>query len=76
MRLCGTKVFHPRRPCSPSLLLLLQWQAYNEATFRVPDEDGWQPEQEPIEDSCECPLGTRLITRLPIPSLLGEDSLC
>ena len=50
-----------------------QWQAANDATFRVPDQDGWQPVNEPIERSCSCPLGTRLVTRLPIPSLLRES---
>ncbi|GAB4815331.1 hypothetical protein N2152v2_002377 [Parachlorella kessleri] len=50
---------------------LLVWQAVNDTTFRVPDQGGWQPASEPIEHSSSCPLGTRLITRLPIPSLLS-----
>ncbi len=61
---------------SSCIHLALQWQAFNEATFRVPDEDGWRPDHEPIEASCECPLGTRLITRLPIQSLLGALPPC
>ena len=62
---------HLSFPCS---LSGLQWQAFNEATFRIPDAEGWQPQQQPI--SPDWPLGTRLVTRLPVPSILGEWAGC
>lgn len=52
--------------------LRLEWQAFNDATFRVPDEDGWQPDHKVIDSSLQHPWGTRLITKLPI-SLIVES---
>lgn len=43
--------------------------AYNDATFRVPDEQGYQPQQVCIANHCE--LGTCLTTRLDLADLAG-----
>ena len=50
----------------------MQAQAYNEATFREPDQDGWQPQHEPIDTQPGCTPDTCLHTRLPLPHVLGE----
>lgn len=65
------RMHHPQgtAACWPCTL---QLQAYNDATFRVPDQDGWQPQREPIEDTESCPLDARLTTRLPVQTLAGE----
>ena len=57
-----------------SLLTCTQAQAYNEATFREPDEDGWQPQHEPIDTHPGCTPDTCLHTRLPLPHILGDLS--
>jgi len=49
----------------------MQAQAYNEATFREPDEDGWQPQHEPIDTHPGCSPDTCLHTRLPLQRVLG-----
>ena len=48
----------------------LQMQAVNEATFRCPDEDGWQPNQE-IIDHQDVSLHSQLQTALPLYQLQG-----
>jgi pyrrolidone-carboxylate peptidase len=50
----------------------MQAQAYNEATFREPDEDGWQPQHEPIDTHPGCSPDTCLHTRLPLQRVLGK----
>lgn len=57
--------------CTPSV----QAQAYNEATFREPDEAGWQPQQEPIDINPGCTLDTCLHTRLELPHIVGEYAM-
>ena len=66
-------------PCSVLALTsialrALQAQAYNEATFREPDEDGWQPENEPIDTDPDCTSDTCLHTRLQLPHIIGEHA--
>ncbi|KAK9843535.1 hypothetical protein WJX81_007794 [Elliptochloris bilobata] len=49
--------------------LKLEARAYNEATFRVPDESGWQPQGEPIDrDDAHAALETDL----PVGMLAGS----
>lgn len=73
--LAGCLITHkPSNAAAPLLNPSLQWQAFNDATFRIPDEDGWQPQHEPVSPSW--PLGARLLTRLPLPSLLGGSADC
>lgn len=43
--------------------------AYNDATFRVPDEKGYQPTREPVVETCD--LGTTLLTSFDVPSLVA-----
>ncbi|DBA84937.1 hypothetical protein WJX79_003597 [Trebouxia sp. C0005] len=50
----------------------LEAQAYNEATFREPDEDGWQPQHEPIDTHPGCSPDTCLHTRLPLQRVLDN----
>lgn len=48
----------------------LESRAVNEATFRCPDQDGWQPYQQSID----CQAGSRgdaLLTPLPLNRLIG-----
>lgn len=54
--------------------LLVQAQAYNEATFRDPDEDGWQPQHEPIDTHPGCTPDTCLHTRLELPHIIGKHA--
>lgn len=42
--------------------------AYNDASFRVPDEKGYQPTRAPILDTC--PLGSTLTTSFDVPALV------
>jgi pyroglutamyl-peptidase len=44
--------------------------AYNEATFRVPDEQGYQPSQQCISQNCA--MATCLTTRIDIASLIKQ----
>ena len=43
--------------------------AYNDATFRVPDEQGYAPNRVPIVDTCS--VGSPLATSLDVPSLVN-----
>ena len=58
--------------CAVSLqyCVALQGRAKNEATFRTPDQDGWQPKKEKIDPE-EC-LGARLSTDLPLEDISGN----
>jgi hypothetical protein len=47
-----------------------QTQAFNEATFRIPDEDGWQPSHEKIDK--QQPYDEVLSTDLPLPVIQGK----
>lgn len=65
----------PEFRCS---LLCLQCQAVNEATFRCPDEGGWQPIEERIEQldgSLERSLKDVLCTDLPLTAAIGGSSI-
>ena len=42
--------------------------AYNDATFRVPDESGYRPDKEPILDTCA--LGSTLTTSVDVAALV------
>lgn len=44
--------------------------AYNEADFRIPDENGYAPRHTPIDHTKE--LGAPLRTRLPVPALVDS----
>lgn len=55
-----------------SLTLQVAWyqvRAKNEASFRCPDQDGWQPEHEAI-DTNKC-IDSYLYTDLPIKAIMG-----
>lgn len=55
------------------LCTALQSRAVNEATFRCPDQDGWQPYQQSID----CQAGSRgdaLLTPLPLNRLIGKPN--
>lgn len=47
----------------------LETYACNEASFRVPDCDGWQPQEEPISQSH--PFKSKLITEVPVRVIAG-----
>ena len=49
----------------------LECQAANEATFRVPDQRGWRPQQRVIDDHPGLHLGSALSTSLDVPALEG-----
>jgi hypothetical protein len=49
----------------------LERQAANEATFRVPDEAGWQPSRQLVDDHPGLALDTRLLTDLDVDGLAG-----
>jgi hypothetical protein len=51
----------------------MQKCAYNEATFRVPDKAGWQPNQALIFD--EDDLGHRLSTDIDVDRLAGKKGV-
>lgn len=50
----------------------LEQQAANDATFRVPDQRGWQPSRQLIDDSPGCTLSTQLRTDLDLVQLAGQ----
>ena len=50
--------------------LFLQARARNEATFRVADQGGWQPDHVPID--AQQPLGSYLNTDLPVSTIAGN----
>ncbi|PRW32868.1 pyroglutamyl-peptidase 1 [Chlorella sorokiniana] len=47
----------------------LEQQAVNDFTFRVPDQRGWQPKGQLIDDHPGCSLSTHLRTDLDVPEL-------
>lgn len=49
----------------------MQKCAYNEASFRVPDLVGWQPNQAPVDDADD--FGLRLDTRIDVDRLAGAN---
>lgn len=51
---------------------MLQKQAKNEATFRVPDQAGWQPTSQTIIDRLG--IDSRSRTDLPIDVCYGEPA--
>ena len=55
--------------CNQVIDAYMQEQAYNEATFRIPDQSGWQPKHEVI--SSEQEYNDVLKTRLPLQHVLG-----
>lgn len=69
----------PRCPASspptPNLLapatLRAEQQAVNDCTFRVPDQRGWQPKGQLIDDHPGCSLSTHLHTDLDVSALAG-----
>ncbi len=71
----------PTRPCTLLQLHLgvdaralgfkLEQQAVNDATFRVPDQRGWQPTGQLIDDRPGCTLNTHLKTDLDVGQLAG-----
>lgn len=48
----------------------LETTAYNEASFRIPDEDGYQPKKKPIDD--RFPIEQKLQTDLNIRKICNE----
>lgn len=54
----------------------LEQQAVNDATFRVPDQRGWQPIAQLIDDHPGCTLATCLHTDLDVAALAGEGGCC
>lgn len=50
----------------------LEQQAANDATFRVPDQRGWQPSRQLIDDSPGCTLSTQLRTDLDLVQLAAQ----
>ena len=52
------------------IFLLSQARAKNEATFRVADQGGWQPDHVPIDG--QQPLGSYLNTDLPVSTIAGN----
>lgn len=44
----------------------------NDCTFRVPDQRGWQPKGQLIDDHPGCSLDTHLHTDLDVAVLAGE----
>lgn len=48
----------------------LETYAANEASFRCPDQAGWQPSQESIDDSH--PFASKLLTDLPVSVIAGS----
>ena len=51
-------------------LVISQARAKNEATFRVEDQGGWQPDHVPIDP--QQPLNTYLCTDLPVSTIAGD----
>lgn len=51
-------------------LSLSQARARNEASFRVEDQGGWQPDHVPID--AQQPLNTYLCTDLPVSTIAGD----
>jgi pyroglutamyl-peptidase len=54
----------------------LEQQAVNEAAFRVPDQKGWQPQQQCIDDHPGLTLSSRLATSLDVAALAGKWLAC
>ncbi|KAL4451204.1 hypothetical protein ABPG77_009276 [Micractinium sp. CCAP 211/92] len=50
----------------------LEQQAVNDATFRVPDQRGWQPTGQLIDDRPGCTLNTHLKTDLDVGQLAAQ----
>lgn len=50
----------------------LEAQAVNDATFRCPDQRGWQPRGSLIDDHPGCLLATRLLTDLDVATLADQ----
>ncbi|KAL4857493.1 Glycosyltransferase family protein 64 protein C5 [Chlorella vulgaris] len=50
----------------------LEQQAVNEAAFRVPDQKGWQPRQQRIDDHPGLTLSSRLATSLDVAALAAD----
>ena len=63
-------------PCGPDdgraedVSILSQARARNEATFRVEDQGGWQPDHVPID--AQQALNTYLCTDLPVSTIAGS----
>ncbi|KAI7839994.1 hypothetical protein COHA_006259 [Chlorella ohadii] len=53
----------------------LEQQAVNDCTFRVPDQRGWQPKGQLIDDHPGCSLTTCLHTDLDVPALAATAGL-
>ena len=51
-----------------------QSQAFNEASFRVPDQAGWQPRGQPIDPHHSS--SHRLVSDLPLDDVAGAISCC
>ena len=51
---------------------MLQRQAKNEASFRVPDQAGWQPTSQAITDSLG--VDSRRRTDLPVDACCSEST--
>lgn len=70
--LCLAKM--PQRGSSTGYLwmtfLFSQARAKNEATFRVADQGGWQPDHVPID--AQQPLQSYLNTDLPVSTIAGN----
>ena len=49
----------------------LEQQAINEASFRVPDQAGWQPHKQRIDDHPGLTITPRLLTDLDVTALAG-----
>ena len=49
----------------------LEQQAANEATFRCPDQSGWQPQRQLVDDHPGLTLASRLLTDLDVGGLAG-----
>ena len=54
-------------------VFLLQARAKNEATFRVEDQGGWQPDHVPID--AQQTLNSYLCTDLPVSTIAGDSLL-
>jgi hypothetical protein len=52
----------------------LEQQAVNEASFRVPDEAGWQPQRQRVDTHPGLTLSSRLLTDLDAAALAGAGA--
>lgn len=52
-----------------ALAFKLEQRACNDASFRCPDEDGWQPQHQAIDESDGRALGSHMYTDLPVHEL-------